>query len=153
MFGFKSKAQKDRELDERVAALVEKRESERIEKEVIAKKVAQAEAEAEEKRKAELIEAAKFLELQNEENKKNSDEPWIKVESSQVDTDGNIRMKLDWNPAFVRYLKNECGFSGDEDNIVQKWIGALYREIHVDSKNDALNILTSPGHTNPNDKD
>lgn len=115
--------------------------------EYIAEREAKAKKEAEAKllEQQRLEEAAAKLIKEAEQKKKNSDEPYIIIESADIDSNGNIRMKLDWNEAFIKYLRDQCNFEGDDDFIVQRWIGALYREIYDDGKNDALNILDQIG--------
>lgn len=100
----------------------------------------QKEKEADElKRQEELRESARALEKEKEEARHTSDEPWIAVKSQRV-VNGAMEFELDWNPAMIRFLK-ENGFAGDDDQIIQKYLGALYREIYEDGKNDALDIL------------
>lgn len=130
----KDAAQRQADLNWMVETAIKKRDQERIEKEA-------AEKLEQEKR----IEAAKLAQAEDDKKRKESDEPWINIESIEVDNNGNIKMKLDWNPAFITYLRTN-GFDGDEDRMVQKWVGALYRTIYKDGSNDALNLLDTPGY-------
>lgn len=58
----------------------------------------------------------------------NSDVPWVEVlgnGSTEIDDRGFVQLKLDWNPAFIRYL-NENGIKEKTDELsVQKWISSL----------------------------
>jgi hypothetical protein len=98
-------------------------------------------ADAEARRLQELEEVAKKLEKEREDEIKSSEKPWVKVESADVDNNGNIAIKLDWNPAFINYLRLQCNFEGDEEKIIHQWLAALYREMVTDNRNTALDIL------------
>jgi hypothetical protein len=114
---------------------------------IAAKKAAEEKEEIDKAIRAEeLKKAALALEEQRDLERKNSDEPWVRVESATVDASGVMSFKLDWNPAFIKYLKTECNFTGDDDRIIQQYLGALYREMHDDGKNTALDILKTPGY-------
>lgn len=67
--------------------------------------------------------------LEEERDKKrNSLEPWVEVMSDKVDEDGRIEIQLDWNPAFIHYLRMN-GFRGaNEEVMVQTWLAALEKE-------------------------
>lgn len=82
----------------------------------------------------EIFEA--FLERQEEESRKalieeernkkrNSPEPWVEVTSEKITEDGRVELELDWNAAFVKYLRKH-GFRGATDEaIVHAWFAAL----------------------------
>ncbi len=79
---------------------------------------------------------------EQEEALKHSDTPWVKLESAEIHPEYGMQMKLDWNAAFIKHLKTECGFSGtDDEHIIQKYIGALYKEIYESAINE--NLITS----------
>jgi hypothetical protein len=62
-------------------------------------------------------------------DKQTSLEPWVQIIGDSVDPDRGIKIELDWNPAFVTYLKNS-GYSGTSDEaIVQKWLAHLYKHV------------------------
>jgi hypothetical protein len=88
-----------------------------------------------------LKEAAAAVLEQRERLMKTSGEPYVKLESADIGSNGEIRFKLDWNDAFVNYLRKECGFVGDEERVIQQYLGALYREMYEDSKTNALDVL------------
>lgn len=65
----------------------------------------------------------------DEIDKKNSKEPWVQVIGEHVDPKQGIRIELDWNDAFVDYLKRS-GYTGTSDEaIVQKWLAHLYQHL------------------------
>lgn len=59
---------------------------------------------------------------------KQSNEPWVEVVSwGETETGANI--ELDWNDAFVKYLKDNGMIGASEEQIVQKWITYLLHEL------------------------
>ena len=66
---------------------------------------------------------------QADQDKYTSTEPWVEIKSDTVDPIHGIQIKLDWNPAFVQYLKDNGITGKDEDSIVQKWLAFLYEDI------------------------
>lgn len=67
---------------------------------------------------------------------KSSNTPWIEIKGEAIDPDKGIRLSLDWNTAFITYLKQN-GINGtDEDQIIQKYITLLYQEI-MEQMNEA----------------
>ena len=147
MWPFKSKEERLAEMDARVAALVEQRERERDAKCAEAEYLRIKQLEEEKARENELRKIAEQMFIEEREAKKNSEYPWVIVESTDIDESGNIKIRVDWNSAFVKYLKESCNFSGsDEMVIVQKWLGGLGRAMSEDGSNDALNLLTTAGY-------
>ncbi len=63
------------------------------------------------------------------ENRQNSTEPWVEIKGERIDPVRGISLELDWNQAFIEYLK-ENGITGtDEDHIIQKWLSLLYGDL------------------------
>jgi hypothetical protein len=141
---FKSQRTREREAKER-----EEADRARIMEAAVAiieeeKRVAKEAEIAEGKRIEELKQAAIRLDEEKQQQLKNSNEPWVKLESIEMDINGNIAMKLDWNSAFIKYLRDNCNFQGDDDRIVQQYIGAMWREMYDDRNNEALDLLKQP---------
>lgn len=62
------------------------------------------------------------------EKKRLSAEPWVEVVGEKIDEDGRIELQLDWNAAFVKYLRLN-GFRGATDDVlVQAWLAALEKD-------------------------
>lgn len=62
---------------------------------------------------------------------KESTDPWVDILGG-VQTDEGIKIELDWNDAFVKYLRAN-GISGAKDEvIVQKWVTLLLRDMADD---------------------
>lgn len=65
------------------------------------------------------------------EKMKNSPDPWVEV-MGWVDTGQGIRAELEWNDAFVEYLKQNGITGADEDQIVQQYVALLMRDVADD---------------------
>lgn len=60
---------------------------------------------------------------------KNSHEPWVKIVGQANDPEKGIELELDWNDAFIIYLKRN-GYNGVDDKaIVRLWLGDLYNHL------------------------
>ena len=79
--------------------------------------------------------------LQREEAlAKKNNSPWVEVRSVVQETkeDGAVaQIELDWNPSFVKYLR-DSGITGlTDEEVIQKYIKMLYTEVsermHEDS--------------------
>lgn len=76
------------------------------------------------RRELEDIEYANYVALKME-----SDDPWVDFVGDVRDTEKGQRLELNWNPAFVVFLKS-IGITGvDEEQIVQKYISLLLRDM------------------------
>lgn len=74
--------------------------------------------------KQEETETKRLIELERDEKRKSS-EPWVEVIGEKMDKEGLIELQLDWNDAFIHYLKQH-GFRGaTDDAIVQLWLISL----------------------------
>lgn len=63
-----------------------------------------------------------------------SPEPWVEIQS-WADTPEGARVELEWNDAFVEYLKQNGIEGTNEEQIVQKWVALLLMQI-----NDSVEI-------------
>lgn len=60
---------------------------------------------------------------------KESPEPWVDFIGQVRDTAQGQRLQMDWNSAFIEYLK-ASGITGvDEEQIMQKYISMLLRDM------------------------
>ena len=58
-------------------------------------------------------------------------EPHVSLLGTDVDDQGNVKIQLDWNDAFVAKLR-ASGFDGvEEEVIVQKWLAKLANDINL----------------------
>jgi len=77
---------------------------------------------------AKMEKAERDLETLNEKMQ-DSNEPWVHIVSSSFDPNNGIKIKLDWNQAFIHYLTQQ-GVKGDsEDEIVRIWLAFLSQDI------------------------
>jgi hypothetical protein len=70
---------------------------------------------------------------------RDSKEPWVTIIGDTISDDG-IQIALDWNDAFINYLKSEGVTGVDETQIVQKWLAMVsqqtaekMKQIYVDT--------------------
>lgn len=82
------------------------------------------------------------------EKMKDSSEPWVHIISSKFDPSNGIKINLDWNDSFIRYLRKQ-GIKGENDEeVVKIWLAFLSQDI--DKLMTAENYLHS--ETTPGDK-
>lgn len=55
---------------------------------------------------------------------KASEDPWVEIEG-WVETSEGVRAELEWNDAFVAYLRDQGIPGTDEDQVVQRWVAML----------------------------
>ena len=68
-----------------------------------------------------------------------SKEPWVEIRSAEFNESRGIQISLDWNEAFVEYLK-EGGIKGSNDEeVVQKWLAMLYQHLVAKLEAAAIN--------------
>ena len=59
---------------------------------------------------------------------KESDEPWCDMDSKVRDTKHGTRIEMEWNDAFIVYLK-EAGLTGaDDEQIIQQYLTLMLRD-------------------------
>ena len=69
---------------------------------------------------------------------KDSVEPHVEIISDRIDPVKGLVIELDWNDAFVQYLK-DSGFEGrDEETIVHKWLSVLYQDMISRLENQSI---------------
>jgi hypothetical protein len=136
MFGwFKSKARKEAEIEAAVAEALRIRDERAAYEKLL-----------EEQRLNELKEAARLAEEERAANVKNSDKPWFCNEVIDVDGNGRVALRTDWNDAWVSYLRDTCKFEGDEERIVMQWLLGFATSANDHSKNGALDLFHTPGY-------
>lgn len=79
--------------------------------------------EAKKRRAEEKAEQEKYFETM-----KKSPDPWVEI-VGWVHTNTGVQVELEWNDAFVNYLRSN-GVSGSSDEqVVQKWVTLLLRDM------------------------
>lgn len=59
---------------------------------------------------------------------KESSDPWVEIQG-WTETAHGVRVELEWNDAFVQYLKEQGVPGADDDQVVQRWITLLLRDM------------------------
>lgn len=59
---------------------------------------------------------------------KNSPDPWVEVVGWN-ESDQGVKVELEWNPPFIKLLRDN-GISGaDDDQVVQKWLILMMHDL------------------------
>lgn len=61
--------------------------------------------------------------------KREGKEPWVEIKSADYSEIKGIQIELDWNEAFIQYLKDNGIKGQDEEATVQKWLAFLYQDL------------------------
>jgi protease II len=59
---------------------------------------------------------------------KESTDPWVDI-LGIVQTNEGVKVELDWNDAFVKYLRAEGIAAAKDEAVVQKWVALLLRDM------------------------
>ena len=60
---------------------------------------------------------------------KESDEPWVEILGDVEQTAQGVRIAIEWNDAFITFLKS-AGITGlDDEQIVQHWVALLTQDM------------------------
>lgn len=84
---------------------------------------------------------------------KNSSEPWVNVVAAHVDSANPKQgyFELEWNPAFVIFLR-ENGYTGySPEEIVDKWFTELCRNVGMDGMAEG-SFIADAGRVATNNK-
>lgn len=67
--------------------------------------------------------------IDNERQKRlDSDEPWVEIVGENIQ-EGRIELQLEWNNAFIKYLRSH-GFTGKtEEQLVHQWLAHLDKDM------------------------
>ncbi len=76
-------------------------------------------------REIEDIEHQKYIATMKE-----SDDPWVEFVGDVRDTVQGQRLQMEWNDAFIVYLKKSGIAGADEEQIVQKYISMVMRDMN-----------------------
>lgn len=82
---------------------------------------------------------------EEDEAKRNSVEPWIEIKNDSIDPIKGIQLTLDWNDAFIQYLKDNGIKGRDDETIVQKWLAMLYEQL-IDKFEENIIEENTPTH-------
>jgi hypothetical protein len=92
--------------------------------EELKEKEAYEEKERQIRQEQEDLERLKYVAMMKE-----SDEPWVDFVGNVRDMKEGQRLEMDWNDAFIKYLRDN-GIDGvDDEQVVQKYISLLLRDM------------------------
>ena len=123
-------------LPEDLIAAVKKQVTQEIMEELKEKKALE-EKERQLRREQEDIERLNYVALMKE-----SDEPWVDFVGNVRDMKEGQRLEMDWNDAFIKYLRDNGIEGSDDEQVVQKYISLLLRdmtdqfEAHYETESD-----------------
>ena len=61
---------------------------------------------------------------------KEAEEPWVEIKGMVHDQANGLKIDLDWNAGFILYLKRG-GYNGtNDDEIVQRWLAYMFKDVH-----------------------
>ena len=83
-----------------------------------------------------MLEMLKKL-FSKKKKKTGKHEPYIKILGLLEQSDGRIRLELDWDDAFITHLKSQ-GYTGVDDNaLIQRYIAELTAMVTDEMKGDS----------------
>lgn len=87
-----------------------------------------------ERRERETEEQQKYIAKMKE-----SPDPWVDIVGWVRSSEG-VNVELEWNDAFVDYLRAEGITGADENSVVQKWVALLMRDMaeQMDEESDEV---------------
>jgi len=62
------------------------------------------------------------------EKMKQSPDPWVDIIGLNQTSDG-MKIELEWNDAFISFLRSNNVSGSDEDQVVQKWLTLLLHDM------------------------
>lgn len=129
---------KDKELEARLASFETSLDNLKADKEKAEQQLAQANQEL-----------SVFRDKQAaDEARRNSKDPWVEIRSADYNEARGIHIELDWNDAFIVYLK-ESGIKGKTDEeIVQKWLAMMYQHLVEKLEEKVIDDKEKTGTTN-----
>lgn len=150
LFGAKTKKEKEQEeLNNKIKELIEYNEKQ---KRLAEEEKAEYERKIEEQQKQLEEQQKQFEEQQSataerefhpdRERYKNSTTPWVEIVGEEIDPDKGIRIKLDWNDAFIKHLKDNNFQGSDEVGIVQKWLANIAYQVASDMQQQSFDNMT-----------
>lgn len=60
---------------------------------------------------------------------KKSNQPWVTILGESIDEEKGLRIEMDWNDAFIKYLRQNGYTGANDDAVVSNWLAQLYRHL------------------------
>ena len=67
---------------------------------------------------------------------KEAEEPWVEIKGLVTDPTHGVRLEMDWNAAFILYLKQQGINGSSDDEIIQRYVAYLSQDIHSQMASD-----------------
>lgn len=64
-----------------------------------------------------------------DDERRNGTTPWVEIKSDKVSPTKGIELELDWNDAFVEYLRDNGFVAEQDEQVVQTWLLMVYKEL------------------------
>jgi len=78
------------------------------------------------------IKAEQEAKEEAEKKLRESSDPWVDIKAIVHDPEKGVQIELDWNEAFIEYLKANNYTGVDEEAIIQKYLAVLTQNIVED---------------------
>jgi hypothetical protein len=56
-------------------------------------------------------------------------EPWVFIKGAVPDAEQGVKIELDWNDAFVKFLRDNGIEGASDESVVQKYLAMLHRQM------------------------
>jgi hypothetical protein len=76
--------------------------------------------------------APKVQKVETNNAAKDSEEPWVEIVGEGLDPLKGLKIDLDWNQAFIVYLRTHGYTGAGDETVVGKWLVDLYKQISDD---------------------
>jgi hypothetical protein len=60
---------------------------------------------------------------------KNSSEPWVSIIGDVEDAKKGLKLDLDWNDAFITYLRQNGIMGIKDEEVVARWVTTLHAQL------------------------
>lgn len=60
---------------------------------------------------------------------KNSTEPWVSIIGDVEDASKGLKLDMDWNEAFIQYLRKNGIVGIKDEEVVARWITTLHSQL------------------------
>jgi hypothetical protein len=94
-----------------------------------------------------------FKKKQTAKSMRNSPEPWVNVVQAHVDPNNPKQgyFELEWNPAFVQFLRNGGYYGSSPEEIVDAWFTDMCRNVSMDG-DAATSFVADAGRMQTNNR-
>lgn len=122
---------------EKVKSFMESEDFDELLEQKAKKLIRDAQREELERKRKEQAERKKKLEDAKEnietyaEYMRDKDEPYVHIRSLEFDTENGIKIDIDWNKSFIKYLNANGIRASSDEETVRVWLAHLSRDINT----------------------